>query len=283
MARRRKRSASTRGGWLVQLQRRVRFARVLGVCLAVFYAAYWTTLGGGWQLGAGMLGNAGRSVVDMVGLNVQDVTVTGRHYTRTHEILDALSVAHGDSIFSIDPYDARDRVMKLDWVQSAEVTRFYPHTVHVEIDEYQPIAVWRNGEVFSLVHDQGTVVSVLDVDSFSHLPLVEGSGAAEAAVPFLAELSRRPAIAERVRASLRIGSRRWSLQLDNGVIVHLPEQGVDRALDELIELNERAGLIDRDVSVVDMRLPDRITVRPGRSQNNESASVPVGKLAGANT
>jgi cell division protein FtsQ len=64
-----------------------------------------------------------------------------------------------------------------------------------------------------------------------------------------------------------VANSRWDLHLENGVTVKLPEKGIDAALAELVKLDSQSRLLDRDVSVIDLRLPDRITVRlpQGRS------------------
>jgi cell division protein FtsQ len=64
-----------------------------------------------------------------------------------------------------------------------------------------------------------------------------------------------------------VAGRRWDLHLDNGVTVKLPEKNVREALAQLVKLESQQHLLARDVVVVDLRLPDRITVRlpEGRS------------------
>ena len=64
-----------------------------------------------------------------------------------------------------------------------------------------------------------------------------------------------------------VAGRRWDLHLDNGVTVKLPEKGVREALAQLVKLNSEKQLLARDVVVIDLRLPDRVTVRlpEGRS------------------
>ncbi|NND49133.1 MAG: FtsQ-type POTRA domain-containing protein [Rhizobiales bacterium] len=283
MAKRRKQRAGAGSGWRFALRRPARLFMVAAASIAVLAAGYELTTGAGSKIVSDSLSELKGATANLLGLTVQDVTVSGRQYTTAHEILDAIDVGRGDPITKVDPVAARQRVMALDWVRSASVMRLYPDTIHVSIEEHEPLAIWRNGEKTSLIDERGAVVSDLSVRSFPHLPMVVGSGAGEAAEAFLAELERRPAIAERVHASLRIGERRWSLRLDNGVIVHLPEDGIGRALDELVGINETEGLIDRDVAVVDMRLPDRVTVLPGREGQKDGVSKAATDVRGANT
>ncbi len=70
-----------------------------------------------------------------------------------------------------------------------------------------------------------------------------------------------------MRAAVLVADRRWDLHLDHGVTVKLPEKHVRQALAELVKLDADEKLLARDVVVVDMRLPDRVTVRlpEGRS------------------
>ena len=58
-----------------------------------------------------------------------------------------------------------------------------------------------------------------------------------------------------------VSDRRWDLFLDNGVQVMLPEVNAQKAVTELQETDKESGLLDRDITVVDLRLPDRLVVR----------------------
>ena len=49
--------------------------------------------------------------------------------------------------------------------------------------------------------------------------------------------------------------------MKNGVDVRLPEFEIDRALDQLVALDRDKKIFSRDITLVDLRLPDRVTVR----------------------
>ena len=70
-----------------------------------------------------------------------------------------------------------------------------------------------------------------------------------------------------MRAAVLVSGRRWDLYLDDGVTIKLPEKNLRAALAQLVRLDAEQQLLARDVIVVDLRLPDRITVRlpEGRS------------------
>jgi cell division protein FtsQ len=58
-----------------------------------------------------------------------------------------------------------------------------------------------------------------------------------------------------------VSHRRWDLFLDNGVQVMLPEVEPLKAAQKLQDLDKKSGLLDRDLTVVDLRLPDRVAIR----------------------
>jgi cell division protein FtsQ len=64
-----------------------------------------------------------------------------------------------------------------------------------------------------------------------------------------------------LRASILVAGRRWNLHLANGIDVRLPETNVEDALDRLVALDRDKRLLSRDITMVDLRLPDRVTVR----------------------
>ena len=94
--------------------------------------------------------------------------------------------------------------------------------------------------------------------------LVVGEGAPEKAFELMTVLDRRPGLGRRIVAAIRVGGRRWRLRFANGITVELPQRDEAAAWTRLAELDRDYGLLDRDVLVIDMRLPDRVVARLAR-------------------
>jgi cell division protein FtsQ len=58
-----------------------------------------------------------------------------------------------------------------------------------------------------------------------------------------------------------VGERRWDVVLDRDQRILLPETGAVEALEQVLALDEARDLLARNVTVVDMRLPHRPTLR----------------------
>jgi cell division protein FtsQ len=80
-------------------------------------------------------------------------------------------------------------------------------------------------------------------------------------------LKAEPTLMPRVKASQWVSSRRWTIQLSGpsgDIEVYLPEGDPAAAWHELAQLESDQKLLDHKITMVDMRLADRLILRiPG--------------------
>jgi len=195
------------------------------------------------------------------GFAVNNVKVTGNDRTSEIDVLGALDLDGSTSLVGISARAAQKAITELPWVENADVMKIYPDTLRVVIGERQPFAVWQHDAELSIIEKDGHVIVPFSPDQGRGLPVLVGDGADKAGAAFLAEMAKRPAMAARVKDYVRVGDRRWNLELDNGVTVMLPEDHPLEALDRMAELDKASGLLSRDIASVDMRFGDRLVVR----------------------
>jgi cell division protein FtsQ len=197
-----------------------------------------------------------------IGLRVRQVRIEGRATTPEPLLRAAIGVAKGSPILGFSVAGAKARIESLSWVQTATVERRLPDTILVVVKERRPFAIWQNQGKFLLVDRDGQPVPDQDIASFSDLPLVVGAGAPASAAALLDALAAYPTIVSHMVAAVRVGERRWNLNLTNGCDVLLPEDGEPAALQRLAGLQQAHALLDRPLQVIDLRLADRLVVRP---------------------
>lgn len=192
------------------------------------------------------------------GFGVYEIQITGNRRVPTDTIFAALGLAPGQSIFSVDLPAARARIRALDWIQSAEVVRRYPDRIIVSVIEKRPFALWRmpDGTV-AVVERAGGVITTDGVEKFARLPKLIGADAPRTAADLVDAVMAHRAIAARIAAYQRVSDRRWNLILDDGVVVKLPETGWATQLDALEHLIVDDGILERDVTEIDLRSPTR--------------------------
>jgi len=228
---------------------------------AVMTATLWSWYSGRLDI-AGIRGaHAAQVAGAVVGLRIEEFSISGRRYTRESDIVAAVGAYYGDPILGIDPQDAKLRIEGLPWVAHAEVERILPKTIAVNVIERVPMAIWQNNELHQVIDTKGAVIIDQSPSDFLDLPVVSGDGAAGAAADLVSVLSIVPSIRQYVVAAERRGDRRWDLFLTLGIKVQLPSDNADLALRRLSEAEGRYGLLNRDIVNIDLRVPDRMIVR----------------------
>jgi Cell division septal protein len=202
-----------------------------------------------------------QAVTASAGFAIEDVRVSGNDQTSEIDILQLLGLDGTTSLVALDIEAARKKLSELPWVEYAEVRKVYPKTIEVMLRERQAFGIWQHGSELSLIERNGNIIGPLRDGKFAALPLFVGREAETKAAAFEQELAGWPELKSRVRAYVRVAGRRWDLHLDNGIVLKLPEQGVQKALAVLSRLEAEQGILERDIAAVDLRLDDRTTVQ----------------------
>jgi cell division protein FtsQ len=257
------RSVRPRRSASVPLERRI--PRFLGTGLTLgFFGA--VTLLGLWQ--GGHLndfirdhGEPHHALARAVGLALEQVTISGISQIRESEVLNAAGLNSKVSLAFIDVNDVRERLENVPLIKSATVRKLYPNELVITLTEREPHAIWQlNGELFIIAAD-GTVIDLMQDERFVGLPLVVGENANTRNKDYLALLEAAGPLKSRIRAGTLVSGRRWTLKMDNGMDVRLPELGAADALARLVKLEREQKILEKDVLAVDLRMADRVVVR----------------------
>ncbi len=195
------------------------------------------------------------------GLDLRYVKLTGQKETSDSAVVAALGIHDGSTLLTIDADAARARLESLPWVEEARVRMVLPGALEVAITEGKAFARWSVDGATRIIDRSGRTLSDVAEPRFATLPLLVGEGARDGAVEAVETLAAHARIEARTAALIRINRRRWDLMLDTGTTVKLPEEGIDAALDRLLALEARHAILSRDLSVIDLRLADRTTLR----------------------
>ena len=209
----------------------------------------------------GWLKDARDDAANAAGFRISSVSLAGSKQVSREEILAEAGVTGRASLLFLDADAARTRLMANPWIADAAVLKLYPDRLQITVTERLAFALWQKNGRVSVIADDGTVLEPFVEDRYRRLPFVVGAGAERQARNFLGVLGRYPDIRSQLQASILVAERRWTLRLENGIDVRLPESNVEDALERLVTLDREKKLLSRDIVAVDLRLPDRVTVR----------------------
>ncbi len=250
------------GRWAAKVAHLPRGAGVIGSILLIAGALVYGAVAG--QHVSEVLDwtkNARDLAANTLGFRIAAISLSGEKEVSREEILTTAGVTGRASLLFLDADAARQRLLANPWIADAAVLKLYPNRLQITITERHAFALWQKNGRLSVIAADGTVLEPFVENRYLGLPLVVGRDAERQAKDFLAVVDRYPDIRSALRASILVADRRWDLRLTNGINVQLPESDIAAALDRLVQLDHDNRLLSRDIIVVDLRLPDRVTVR----------------------
>lgn len=227
---------------------------------------------GGWRVAAddGMRRMVEKKVSTLIGrvaarpeFAVKGVEVIGGSDALKAEIRNTLGVVPGMSSLTMDIAEMRGRIEALGAVKRAAVQFDTRGKLRVTVEQRIAVALYRRADDMLVLLDKDGVEIGLAGPRAKHpnLPVIIGAGAPERIAEALDILDAAPDILPRLRALVRIGERRWDLVLDHELSIKLPAEDPIEALSRVMALHYGEELLDRNLSIIDMRLPDRPVLR----------------------
>lgn len=247
----------------VPLARRIPRHIGTGLTLAFFVgiAGYGLVAGGQFAALRVVSGEPRDMIARLLGFGLDRITIAGLSQLSEKEVLAISGISPKVSLPFLSAADIRTRLEETPLVRSATVRKLFPHELVITLVEREPFALWQKGGELFVVSADGTVIDRMRDGRFANLPLVVGTSANARAADYTAILDAAGSLRGRIRAGMLVSGRRWTLKMDNGIDVHLPEQGATAAVARLARLDREQKILDKDVLAIDLRMTDRVVVR----------------------
>ncbi len=247
----------------VPLARRI--PRLTGTALALsFFGAvglYGSVLGGQYAFIRDTYGEPRDIAARILGFGLQKITISGLSQLREREVLRIAGITPLTSLPFLGAAAMRAKLEATPLVMSASVRKLYPNELVITLVEREPFALWQNKGELNVVSADGTVIDRMNDSRFATLPLVVGERANLRARSYAALLDAAGPLRSKIRAGMLVSGRRWSLKMENGMDVRLPEEDAPAAIARLARLERDGRILDKDVLAIDLRMPDRVVVR----------------------
>ena len=196
------------------------------------------------------------------GLQLQTIEVKGRAHTPKSVILAASELTLGEPMLTISLAALHERLSTIGWIDEVAVERRMPSTIRIVLTERIPMALLQTEAGHRVIDQTGTIISGANPSFFGHLTVVAGTSAAPNAGPILNILQTEPELFADVWAVTYQSERRWDVHLRNGIRVRLPETDPRTAWSKLAIIDLSKQITNRDLAVIDMRVPDQMIVEP---------------------
>ena len=201
-------------------------------------------------------------------LNVMGIE--GASPALSETIRTVLSIDFPISSFDLELVEVKARIEDIPAVLSAEVRVLSGGYLSVVVEEREPVVVWQRRDAIVLLDQTGAFVAdISERDLSAPLPMIAGEGADLVVDEALALIASAAPISDRLQGLVRMGERRWDVILSDGRKIMLPEENASFVLDRVIALDQAQDILSRDILSIDMRRPDRPTLRlSGEAKDN---------------
>jgi cell division protein FtsQ len=221
-------------------------------------------------LAAGIVGYVERTSLSLAiidasagaGLQLQTIEVQGRAHTSRDVLMAVSELTLGQPMLTISLPALHERLSTIGWVKDVAIERRMPSTIRLILTERVPMALLQTEAGHRVIDEDGEIISGADPSAFGHLTVVAGNSAGPNAAPLLNILRTEPELFAEVWAVTYQSERRWDVHLRNGIRVRLPETDPRTAWSRLAIIDHSKRITDRDLAVIDLRVPDQMIVEP---------------------
>ena len=185
---------------------------------------------------------------------IQQMHIQGVPELFDKQVRDTLNVSLPVSSFDLDLEAMKARVDAIEAIETVNLLIGSKGILEVGVVMRVPVLVWRNDKGLALLdatgQKSGPLVSRLERPD---LPLITGVGVQDHTAQALEIFNKLSPISGRVRGLMRVGERRWDVILDRNQVLKLPEDEPIQALGRILALHRAQDILNRDITVVDIR------------------------------
>lgn len=210
------------------------------------------------------------------GLTLDDIVIENRNKTPIKDIEKILALDREKNILSIDVIEIKQKLETLPWIKTATVKRgFFPNIIQISLKEKEVESLWQVDGKFYPIDEDGKVIEA-DFTPTKPIMLIVGKGAPENFKYLIQVIKKDEEIFNRIKVANFISERRWNVVLDNvetGITIKLPESRLEETWDKLIKINNTKGIFKRKLTIIDLRLPDKVIVKIGKMNPEEKEKL----------
>lgn len=167
----------------------------------------------------------------------------------------------GTNFVRTDLKEIQRATQEISWVRSASVSRVWPTSIKIEIEEQQPIARW--GEK-GFLNRYGEIVQVSDLSALSHLPELKGADedAYDIASRYLVFANLMSQFQLYVSSLNVSDSGEWHIEVNRLFSISLGKHDLSKRLERFLYLYENQLTdLQKDIEHIDMRYKKGLAVK----------------------
>lgn len=203
-----------------------------------------------------------KQILLTAGFAIEKIEIYGNEKVSNNEVLTAML---RDELEDISKYPivmlSLDQVEKnlahINWIKEINITKKFPGTVIVHIQEREPAVLWQRNQEVWLSDREGNLINK-NIGEYTHLPLIVGKNEKDDIREVFDILTSEQSLNNKVTSFTKVGERRWDVELKNGMLVKLPESNPIEAWHKLADFEKNKSILSKDIKYIDLRIEGQL-------------------------
>lgn len=195
-------------------------------------------------------------------LKIESMEVTGNKIVPTDIILNKIFESMGNfrekSIMLIDLEKLHNDIKTLGWIEDVQIKKKLPDKLIFNITERTPKIIWQNKGKLWLADESGDLLTTEIRKEYLYLPIIIGQKNEKDIPEYFEILKSQPELEKFVTGAVKVGERRWDFNLNNGIVVKLPEEDSIKAWKELAKIEKKNAIFSKKINYIDLRIEGQI-------------------------
>lgn len=191
------------------------------------------------------------------GYGLKKIQIMGNEIIKQGEIYNLVSGYIDQNTFSLPIWKIKQELEEIPWCKKATVVKKLPNEVIIKILEHRPFAILNDFEVIT-----ADFYSIIKYDrAFFLVGLLRiNSSNINEARNFIKTL--KSALPDQIFTQIKeveyISNRRWNIVFLDNLLVKLPEEHLNSALQQLVKIYSKNKSLNENLSVIDLRLQNKV-------------------------
>ena len=245
-------------------------------------AATIVILAGSWLGIPNKIHEAAAHQLARAGMTVRHIEINGLNHM-DRDTVNMIALDQYDApMLSTDLAGVRNKLMNFGWIADAQVSRRWPNTLIIAVQERVPTAVWQHDGALALIDGRGVVLQMVTAQTMpTDVPLVIGPNANFQTASLETLLGHVARLKPLIVGASWVGNRRWDLRFSTGEVLALPEgdAAAAQALAAFADQNARHPLLGQGYGHFDVRDGTRLIVQikpAGDGKGGQAQSIKHG-------
>ena len=199
---------------------------------------------------------------DIYDYNFSKIEVSKLEYFNRKEIEKYFDQFKGKSIFLIPINKLSNNIQEIKWIKNVNIKSDYKNTLNVVLLEEIPLGIYDNNNQKVLFSNNLVILDIISNNKdYSKLITFYGQNSINNSLKINSHIEKS-FLKGNVDSVEFIKNRRWNLKLQNNILLKLPENNINEAINNYKKLYESFSNQDlKDIQSIDLRIQNQAIIK----------------------